>query len=538
MGEATAIKFKHLFLISAIFGAVALTGIDGNQHWHDIRFTYGAANFGINELVAGRFNPDQFGGAVDEAASGGFYIAKILHIILIKGVFLMTPPQEGGFVVGAWVLVGVLYLAVLSSYVFYYHLFRDHKLALFSTICLVLAPISGYLAGKLLAETLSFFLLTCGLTFVVIGLDKKGRNWTIWTLIGGILLLASALARVDMVISMVGFMLALLLVGHREQRPRLLIIMTIGATLWLAAYVWCIRLFGGEVVKLADYLLGFVHTDRKNALMSIVGVLTFGGIAYMLGLVGAFHNERRRWGIFAVWFGLSAGISIAITQNFMVEPRYLVPALLALGGCGGFGVAFVLNRIKYRTLRVGVAFVGLGMGVAINWVVYGIMPYELNRFSIGKAVAMINGQASDPAILIPWSYTDFHYLSMTRPDLDLYNVNSLIRDGKSEEVSSEWKKRLVGWYGDRYLTTEKQVKDLIEKKDVFYLGWGKYPPLDKAMSLAKRIGMTQIAGALAQLPMKNHLAESWLWHSSRYELSLAGRIGQYRYYRVKALEKG
>ena len=537
MGEAIVIKLKHLVVISALFGAVALTGFDGNQYWHDVRFTYGAAKFGIEELADGKFNPDQLGGEIDEPASGGFYIAKILHIILIKGIFLLVPPHEGGFVVCAWALIGVFYLTVLGSYVFYQHMLHDDRLALFSTICLVLAPISGYLAGKVLAETLSLFLLTGGLTLVVIGLDKTGRRWAIWALFGGILLLGATLARVDILISVVGFLLALLLVGNAEQRARLLIMLTVGAASWLVAYAFFVSLFGGGIEKLAAYFLSFVQSERKNVLMSIVGVLTFGGIVYILGLVGAFHTEKRRWGIFAIWFGISAGISIAITQNFMVEPRYLVPGLLALGGCGGFGVAYVLNRIKFRILRLGVTIVGLGVVLVINWVVYGIMPYELNRFSITKAVAMINGHASDPAILIPWSYTDFHFLSMVRPDLDLYNVNSLIKEERRVEVGREWKKRLVGWYGDRYLSNDNQIDELLDKQDVFYLGWGKYPPLDKAMSLAKRIGMTGIAGTLARLPMKNHLGESWLWHSSHYELSLVGETGQYRYYRVKARER-
>lgn len=536
MGEATDIKLKHLFVISVLFGAVVLTGIDGNQYWHDVRFTYGAAEFGIEELAAGKFNPDQLGGKIDEPASGGFYIAKILHILLIKGVFMLAPPHEGGFVACAWVLIGVFYLTVLCSYVFYHHMLHDDRLALFSTICLVLAPISGYLTGKLLAETLSLLLLTSGLTLLVIGLDKTGRKWAIWALSGGILLLGATLARVDIVISIVGLILALLLVGNVKQRTRLLIMLTVGATLWLGAYVFFVSMVGGGVEKLADYFLSFVRSDRKNVLMSIVGVLTFGGIVYIPALVGAFDKEKRRWGVFAIWFGLSGGISIAITQNFMVEPRYLVPALLALGGCGGVGVAFVLNRIKHRMLRQGFAIAGLGAGLVINWIVYGIMPYELNRFSITKAVAMIKELAGDPAILIPWSYTDFHYLSMVRPDLDLYNVNSLIREERRAEVGSEWKKRLVGWYGNRYLNNDKQIEKLLDKKDVFYLGWGKYPPLDKAMGLAKRSGMKGVAEALARLPMKNHLAESWLWHSSNYELSPAGEAGQYRYYRVKEKE--
>ena len=67
---------------------------------------------------------------------------------------------------------------------------------------------------------------------------------------------------------------------------------------------------------------------------------------------------------------------------------------------------------------------------------------------------------------------------------------------------------------------------------MYYLGWEKYPPVENTVKMLKRLRLYRLSNLIDQIPLTNHLAESWLWDSHGYHLELAGKCSQYKYYKV------
>ena len=172
------------------------------------------------------------------------------------------------------------------------------------------------------------------------------------------------------------------------------------------------------------------------------------------------------------------------------------------------------------------AFVLLAM--LFNTIIVALMPYEVDKDAILNAVYKIKKLRDDAFILVPWAYTDFHFLRVMTKGIGIYNVNA--PNGQLDSLSSEWRRRLKMWYGDSYIDTDDKLIKLLNKGSGFYLGWRKYPPMETVCYFSEKIGLKKLAQYLKSLPFKNHLTESWVWHSSKFHLKFTGRSGQYEYY--------
>ena len=103
-------------------------------------------------------------------------------------------------------------------------------------------------------------------------------------------------------------------------------------------------------------------------------------------------------------------------------------------------------------------------------------------------------------------------------------------------TSAQWQSRLKRFYGDRYLSSSDEVNKILEHGPVYYLGWGKYPPLENAKAMAQSAGMDGLSRLLDKVSGMDHLAESWMWHSAQYHFEPKGHSGQYRYYLVTSTD--
>ena len=150
----------NIFILLALGTVTLWLSLDGNHYWHDVRFLYAASQFPISEIISGAFNPHQMGGVIDQASSGGFYLAKVLHIWILQQVYKWVLPNDGGFILSTWLSVLYLGLAIFFSYRLYMRIFKNELQSLFALYCFLFMPVTGYLAGKLLSETLAIFLIT------------------------------------------------------------------------------------------------------------------------------------------------------------------------------------------------------------------------------------------------------------------------------------------------------------------------------------------------------------------------------------------
>jgi hypothetical protein len=167
-----------------------------------------------------------------------------------------------------------------------------------------------------------------------------------------------------------------------------------------------------------------------------------------------------------------------------------------------------------------------------NAVAVRLMPYELNRSAILGAVNRILELDAKSIILTPWAYTDFHFLHVMKSEIPIYNVSSPTHNGKPLPLEKTWEKRLNNWYGKDYIGTSAKLIKMLEKASVYYLGWREYPPAENAKKMLELCRLKVLSNLVDNLPLADHLTQSWVWHFSEVRFEPVGKYGQYEYYRI------
>ena len=526
-------SFNKYFLIGTLAIITLWLALDGNHYWHDIRFLYASSQFTMKEILSGAFNPHQLGGSIDEISASGFYLAKVLHIWLLQTLYKWISPEVRGLNISVWFSVLCIGVTIIISYQFFSAIFENKHQAQLAVCCLLLSPIIPYLAGKLLSEVTSFLLITISIWVFYKAIEvQKAKIWGL-LVISGIFLLLACLARLDIIICFLGFLTTLFITTpKKEKRINLLKTGFIIFLIFILGYLLTIYSLKAELITLIRYFRSFTSSEMKPGIMSIFGILTFGGVLYILASVALFSQGKKNFLLLITWFLLSSGFAILTTWNYMVEPRYLIHGLLPLAGLGGLGLDVLWEKIKHIRGREVLIIILLAIVTLINSIIIRLMPYELDRPSIITAVNQIMKLDNEPTILIPWSYTDFHFLYIMFPAISIYNVN-LPRQNRRLTLSDKvWLKSFDKWYGKAYISTPYKLEKILSNKSVYYLGWGKLPFVEYAKKIVKFFGFKKVADFIDTIPLKNHLSESWIWHSSDYHLEMVGRCGQYEYYKT------
>ena len=506
-------------------------GFDGRLYWHDVRFLYACSQLSMDDVLAGVFNPHQAWSQIDELGSGGFYASKVLHLWLLHAVYAFLAPEQGGLELSIALSASLVLGAVTVSYFFFSQVSGSRQFAILAASCVAAAPVTPYLLGKLLSESTSFFLTT--LSLLVIVRSHKSTSLA-WPALAGVLLALAALARLDSILGVMGFLLAGVLVNVFPAERRVLIRQA-GITVAAGAliYIGMLQLLGVSPPALTTYLNEFINAPRKSLLMSALGMVTFAGALYIPATVALAKRPDRLTYFFLVWLLVTWIPILVMTSNYMVEPRYLVQGLLPFAGLAAVGIRILGNRLRTDHVRAGVAAIALLLTLGVNRAAVALMPYELDRHAILRAVAQIVDLGGPEAyILVPWAYTDFHFLAVMRPDLNVLNIN-FPRQRPDEPTLQIWVNRFKDWYGDRYLYDPNRLQRLIDRHDIYYLGWRRYPPLENVATFASMISET-LAQAIRRIAVTDRLTESWVWAERGVEHREIGRVGQYEYYRIRA----
>lgn len=525
---------KRFLIILAVSILFLWLSLDGYHYWHDVRFLYAASQFSMSEILAGYFNPHQFGGPIDELGASGYYLAKVLHIWLLKGLFNLINPALGGFYVAVWLSILFVSLSIMITCYINKRMGGKKLNPLFVFVCMTIAPITPYLAGKILSEVTSFVLMTISILCFVIGLDQKTRlRMLVCILISGVFLLFTGLARIDMTLSFWGFWIAAIYCYPKNiERSKIIKCGVFVVVFFIIAYFSVISHIGMDSHVLQRYFVNYVGLETKSIAMSFLGVLTFGGLVYIPIIYTLFSKRDRLTLFFVIWLSLTIGPMILITQNYMVEPRYLTHGLIPLVGLGAIGIEAIREKTGIR-LKAPLVVLLIFVVSIVNFGIIRLMPYELDRTSILNAVTQISRQEPKAAIMVPWAYTDFNFLHVITPDELIYNVNSFTKEEHLNiKLRKEWKKRMVKWYGSAYIDNESSLERIIAERPVYYLGWRKYPPMENVKNVTELLGMESLSGLISAFPFRDHLSESWMWGSDAYRFRLAGKCGQYEYYKV------
>ena len=522
--------YQRRFLTFAILICVLFLwqSLDGKLYWHEVRFLYASTQFSMGELLSGKFNPHQMGGTIDEIGASGFYLAKAMHIWTLKKLFAFIEPANGGFTLASWISAIFVMCSAAIVYFIMQKLFDKDIDPLLALFCFILAPVTPYLSGKILSEITSVFFVLISIWIFILVAQGKARSFKIGYIACAFFLTATAFYRLDVIITYFGFLIsAIAFCPGNLKRTKTIQAGTIVTLLFTMFYLGALNYFDIDPNVILVYFKNYYSLETKSVAMSLFGILSFGGIVYFFMALSAFIKKGRMFLFLLTWFFLTIFPMTIITMNYMVEPRYLFSSLPPLCGLGALGLQWLTDNVYFLKKKSAVKVLVV-LVMLFNTVIVVLMPYELDKDSMLTAVKKIKKAGNDPFILVPWAYTDFHFLRIMAKGIRVYNVNA--PNGQLNSLSSEWRNRLRMWYGDSYIDNDDKLIKLLNAGSGFYLGWRKYPPIETVDYLSKKIGLNSLAHYLKSLPFKNHLTESWVWYSSKFLLKFTGRSGQYEYY--------
>lgn len=523
-------RWLALLLLSA--GALWLA-LDGRFYWHDIRFFYAVSEFSLSEILAGVFNPHQAWTVIDETSTAGFYSSKVLHLFLLQVLVDWLGPGRQALDTAVYLSVFMVSLSVLAGYRLLLKVTGSTGTAIAGVISLLLMPVVPYLAGKLLSEVTSLLLSLVALLLLAGACMQSGRRAILLAACSGVLVAMAALARLDGLFGIAGFVLAALIVPpRRATRTHMLPAMLVAGLVAAVIYATAMLLSGIGLPEIYEYFLALTGAGRKSILMSLLGIVTVGGVVLLLAGAGLFHGRRDLVLFFAAWLLLAWLPAMLITSTYMIEPRYLVAGVLPLAGLGALGIEWLAGHMGNTARRSIVpGLVVIAMAVTLNKAMILLMPYELHRPSLESALERITAEDADAVILVPWAYTDYHYLDIMLPGADIYNVHSPAADADTDTVQA-WQRRYRDWYGSGYIGNMNELHALAGGRSIYYLGWQLYPPVENVRMLARAAGWDGLDHMLGGLGLMNHLEQSWVWHSHDIDRRYAGTVGQYDYYRL------
>jgi hypothetical protein len=162
------------------------------------------------------------------------------------------------------------------------------------------------------------------------------------------------------------------------------------------------------------------------------------------------------------------------------------------------------------------------------------MPYEINTSQLIQAVQFQGPQPNATVILVPWNYSDFHFLRFAFPDRGIYLVQSAANERGEVVQDPVWTARFAAMYGDHYLASAAAVPAELFERRLLYIGWTILPSLQNLHDMLLFFRFTRVAGYLDRhfRNFRNHMTESWLVHDSRFAMRELAQYGRYQVYEV------
>ena len=518
--------------IAGMVGVYVYLALDSHLYWHEGRLLYAVSHFSIAELIQGHVNTNQVGAEINTLSSSGYHLTKILYLVVLKGLTALPVATDLQLLIGSLVSLAAIIACAWCVRGTMRALGADDKAANWSMAAFALMPVMPYLAGKLLSETTAILPMCLAMYLWSRSLRPIEKAIGPKHLAAGVLVAVTALARLDFVIVPVGFIVATLAVADTGTRVRLLrthgFVAVVAGTLYLAT----ILSVHGSFDSIYYYLSNYLALTPKSILMSVFGVASFAGLMWLFAVLGSFCAGKLSR-LLIIWLAAALLPVMVIVSNYMIEPRYLVAASMPLAGLAGMGISRLVHH-RQPVLLTRIVIVAIASISVLNAVLIVLMPYEIERKDILRIVDDYVPEGSDGTLLVPYFYSDFHFLRFARPMTEILNVYA--PDGDPAKVSPEWDERLRDWYGDRYVTDPAVIDRILVGGHAYYLGWGVYPPIETMEHWAKMLGMEWLRERLAELGLEEHSAQSWLWNSPRYALSPVARYGQYTLYAVTSAD--
>lgn len=531
-----ASRFGSWFCVVAILSGYVFLGRDGRHHWHEWRYLYSASNYSVKELVSGQFDA----GPPPERSReevGAWYWGQIFHELILAGLVRFSGQGTGALRVIEWTYGLMVVLAVLGAQLALRRLRLGQAPLLFGGIALI-SPLGTYLGFKLMAEVPAVLFAAASLWLMSVVLTARIPAVRLACVVGaGAAAALSFLSMVYMPLMILGFWAALLgVMGKELGYARLLVyigLATLSATL-SGAVILC---FYG--LDLADYVVmyQFFRAYKRPFAVSLFGVGMAGSLLYGL-LPAAFFSKKVKQRTFClVWLFFSVLPVLLFGSNY-IEPRFLIVGFIPLASLVALSVEVLTCRLPNlmaptlsRTACMTLALVLTG---SVSYLSLPLMPFEMNSEELLQTAQGIWKREPEAQILLPWNYTDYHFLRFAFPDKPVYLVQAPVT-GSGEVVDDPaWRERQRQNYGARYISESRELARLL-RRPIYYVGHGTLPPFKNLQALANLLGLTFVSQQIEAIKPMNHLAQSWMWNNKMFTFSLVSVVGEYRAYRVNPI---
>jgi hypothetical protein len=476
-------------------------------HYDDFAYLYAARNYPLAELLDGRFEPSNV---------PGFFNAKIGHVALLKVIVAIF----GGAPSVIWIaqaIYGVLIVAtslLLCAFMRVLHR-TSIELSLCAAALFLLSPIPIYLAGKLLSEGPAIFWGMISLVLLALSLrsERPGAR-ALLVVLAALTLVACLCTRINYVLLPLAAWLALLL-APPESISRRRVLLTTAATGIIAVAV----VVGLEEILRLDLLRGMktasvIATQTTDLQMKLMLILFAFGPLVIAAPASLLLWKDRTVRFHLLWCAIA---SLPMLMEFTYfETRWLyvgVPALCAL-------VVFCIVRLwNPRWLQAGGllpawrgALVTLTFGAALFANAY-IQPrtevgFDSRNFEAARA--WIDAHFPGGSLLIPWHWSDYHYIRVAHPEARAYLVNSWTYFDPPTVIEDQasWTAALHRWYGDRSIADLAELRRTARPPWIV-VAWNRGPGSWNAYDW------------------------TWIRHAPELRSTLVNRVGLYNVYLIE-----
>jgi len=498
-------------LLLAAFGVYAVLALDGRLYWHDVRYLYATAHYGLGDLFAGQWNP-QYGEEIHPLSSGAFYLVKLAWLALLELLWWLRPPAAGGLEVA----IALSFLATASSAPLLLWVLRrtgdedpdaPDWLPVAAAALLLVSPTLPYLGGKLLAETIALPLELGALLAALRAEGRQASGRPAALAVAALLHAVAVSARPNIgVLLPAWFVAAALMTASSSARRHALGLAAGFVAIQAGTHALVFAAAGTGWTGFKGYLKDFAAGSR-SPLVSVLGGLAAGGALWVLAAAALAAPRSASVRRHALWLAFSLVPTVAVVGLYQVEARYLVAPLVPLAVLGALGAGRVLVALRARAALA----VALALGVvSANALALSVLPFEIDRPAIADLAFGPELDAPGASLLVPWAYSDYHYLRTIAPERPIYFVHVPRVDGHLRPYTPEWKQRLTEWYGDRVLWGPDDLAPLLRAGPVYYLAWGVHPPLETWSARLRSLGFDAAAEFVRGLGGVEHGDQSWV----------------------------
>jgi hypothetical protein len=421
------------------------------HHWDEFAYLYAAQHQTLAQLASGAFEPSNV---------AGFFNAKIGYVLLLK---LVVAPFGDGAVNIAALQVFVAALLLATALLLYAFLRAVYALtrttAGIAAALFILSPLSVYLATKLLAEVpaqfagmLSVLCLGCALRS-----SSRGRQ-AVLIVLGAVAVVACVYTRLNSVLMPLAAWAALLFAPPATiPRQRVVVLAAMTGVLALLVSVaidahWNLQLLRGALI--ANVVAGHGMSLSHKMYIVLYGVAP---LVFAVPLAALCWKDRAV-AFCASWFVFASVPMLLLFRYF--EVRWMTPSVPALAGLAAlvlvrlWSLALLRHDVLLKAWRVGLVAGTYAAMILANMYIQSRAECGLDAQAIGSARAWIDRNYPGASLLIPWLWTDFHYLRMAAPQAPVYSINTRLDFEPVMVLTSQaaWQQALQRWYDGRQIS--------------------------------------------------------------------------------------